>query len=476
MVHRVREAILLFWPGPTDLKERDTSAATYRLWDATAAATARLARTASKITRSGQGSSLPGLVVERLSPGFVGRRASSIPGGVVLVSGTNGKTTTASMIRTILRAQGDATIGNDTGANLRQGIAAALLDPPAGAKTAVFEVDEATLVTLVPVLRPRLLVLTNVFRDQLDRFGEIERVVELLRRSSELLPSSADVVANVDDPLLWPALQDRHPVGFGVSVERGDEAPSPGVEAEVCPRCGRRLIYTSRTIAHLGVARCPAADWRSSEPAHLAKVTARRGLRSISMSIDGESLDLGTGGIHNAYNVAAAVAAAERLGVAPSRSVQALVSFRPRFGRAEELTVGGRSVWLALMKNPGAADALIGEIADDPQVGSVIVAVNDASADGRDISWIWDVDFERLARARLPLIPSGTRCSDVAVRLKYADGHPRPERGRALDAIEAALRVCPEEKSPVILATYTAMLEVRGQLGGRTSRLTDVRA
>jgi lipid II isoglutaminyl synthase (glutamine-hydrolysing) len=449
----------------------------HRLQDAAAVFAARSARLASKITRSGQGSSLPGLVVEKVSPGFMGRRAAAIPGGVVLVSGTNGKTTTASMIRTILRAQGDPTIGNDTGANLRQGIASALLDPPQGAKTAVFEVDEATLVNVVPVLRPRLLVLTNVFRDQLDRFGEIERVVELLRGSCELLPPESDVVANVDDPLLWPAVEDRRPVGFGVSVKRKqDETPSPGVEAEVCPRCGKRLVYESRTIAHLGQASCPNGDWHSSQPAHLARVTDRRGLRGVSMTIDGLSLDLGTGGVHNAYNVAAAVAVAERLGISPARSVEALRSFRPRFGRAEELTVEGRSIWLALMKNPGAADALIGEIADDPQVGSVVVAVNDASADGRDISWIWDVDFERLATAGLPLVPSGTRSSDVAVRLKYADGKPGPEKGHALEAIEAALAVCPPERSPVILATYTAMLDVRSQVGGKTSRLTDVPA
>jgi UDP-N-acetylmuramyl tripeptide synthase len=281
----------------------------------------------------------------------------------------------------------------------------------------------------------------------------------------------------VDDPLLWPALEHKHPVGFGVSVERTDgTAPSPGVEAEVCPRCGKRLVYSSRTIAHLGVASCPAGDWRSAAPAHLATVTDRQGLRSISLNIDGESLDLGTGGIHNAYNVAAAVTVAERLGISPPQAVEALRSFRPRFGRAEELTVAGRSVWLALMKNPGAADALIGEIADDPKVGSVVVAVNDASADGRDISWIWDVDFERLAAAGLPLVPSGTRSSDVAVRLKYADGDPGPEKPVALEAIDAALAVCPPDRSPVILATYTAMLDVRAQIGGKLSRLTDAPA
>ena len=423
--------------------------------------------------------------MEAVSPGFMGRRAATIPGGIVLISGTNGKTTTASMIRTILRAGGDETIGNDTGANLRQGIASSLVDRSSRAGTAVFEVDEATLVNVVPVLRPRLLVLTNVFRDQLDRFGEIERVVELLRRSCDLLPQGARVVANVDDPLLWPALEEHHPVGFGVVLapdvaERaaGGIPPgsSPGVEAEVCPRCGERLLYESRTIAHLGVARCGKCGWHSSAPDYLARVVRREGLRSVTLEIAGSSIVLGTGGIHNAYNAAAAVAATELLGVPPARAAAALASFRPRFGRAEELRVNGRPVWLALMKNPGAADALIGEIAGDPSVGSVVVAVNDASADGRDISWIWDVDFERLAAAGFPLVPGGSRASDVAVRLKYAGGNPAAERRLPIDAIKAALAVCPPDRSPVILATYTAMLDVRSAVGGRNTRLTDVPA
>jgi UDP-N-acetylmuramyl tripeptide synthase len=311
-----------------------------RIRDALGVFLARGARLLTKLTRSGQGSSLPGVVVEAVSPGFMGRRAATIPGGIVLISGTNGKTTTASMIRTILRAGGDETIGNDTGANLRQGIASSLVDRSTRAGTAVFEVDEATLVNVVPVLRPRLLVLTNVFRDQLDRFGEIERVVELLRRSCDLLPQGARVVANVDDPLLWPALEEHHPVGFGVVLapdvaERAAEGikqgGSPGVEAEVCPRCGERLLYESRTIAHLGVARCGKCGWHSSAPDYLARVITREGLRSVTLEIAGSSIILGTGGIHNAYNAAAAVAATELLGVPPARAAAALASFRPRF-------------------------------------------------------------------------------------------------------------------------------------------------
>jgi UDP-N-acetylmuramyl tripeptide synthase len=206
---------------------------------------------------------------------------------------------------------------------------------------------------------------------------------------------------------------------------------------------------------------------------YVGTVTARGGLRSVTLEVGGERLTLPTGGVHNAYNAMAALAVADKLGVSMSHAVQTLRSFEPRFGRAEQVQVDGRPVWLALMKNPGAAGVLIDEIADDPHVGSVVVSVNDAAADGRDISWIWDADFERLVRAGLPLVPSGQRVDDVAVRLKYTGGSVEPRCPDPLDAITAALAVCPSDRSPVVLATYTAMLSVRKAIGGRVASLAD---
>jgi len=413
------------------------------------------------------------MIAEAVSPGFIRRRAR-LCANVVLVSGTNGKTTTSSMLRAILEAEGASTVGNETGANLRQGIATSLLRVSMATEMAVFEVDEATLMNVMAELEPRVLVLTNVFRDQMDRFGEVERVIELLVRSCELLPEDATILANVDDPLLWPALEHRDPIGFGIRLLEGAASePSMLVEAEVCSRCGGPLVYASRTFAHLGVAGCSTCSWRSTEPMYVGTVTARGGLRSVTLEVGGERLTLPTGGVHNAYNAMAALAAADQLGVSMSHAVQTLRSFEPRFGRAEQVQVDGRPVWLALMKNPGAAGVLIDEIADDPHVGSVVVSVNDAAADGRDISWIWDADFERLVRAGLPLVPSGQRVDDVAVRLKYTGGSVEPRCPDPLDAITAALAVCPSDRSPVVLATYTAMLSVRKAIGGRVASLAD---
>jgi lipid II isoglutaminyl synthase (glutamine-hydrolysing) len=446
--------------------------------DRVAAGLARGVATMARAVGAGGGSSLPGMVAERLSPGFIGRRAAQLPGGVVVVSGTNGKTTTASMIRTILRATGDPTVGNETGANLRQGVASALLHIPARARTAVFEVDEAALPAVVDELQPRMLVLTNVFRDQLDRYGEAERVVSLLGDAARRLPADAVVVANADDGTLFTAVESRAPVGFGVALPptAGDGSSGDGsvsVEAEVCPRCGTRLRYKRRTISHLGTARCPAGDWASTAPAFLADVVARDGLRSVTVEMAQTRFTVPTGGIHNAYNAAAAVAATSVLGVPIPVAADALRSFRARFGRIEELMVDGRGLWLTLMKNPAAADVLITELAADPGVGAVVVVLNDAAADGRDVSWIWDVDFERMAGG-VPMIPSGHRVDDMAVRLKYAEVTMLPGDLAPRRAIETAFAACAKERTPVVLATYTAMLDVRAAVTGRAARLTDL--
>ncbi len=448
-----------------------------------AVALARAAGHFSRLFGAGGGTSLPGLLVEWLSPGFTARRVAGLLDGVVVVSGTNGKTTTASMIRTILAREGLPTVGNESGANMRQGIATGLLYAPPQARMAVFEIDEGALVSLVPMLRPRMVVLTNVFRDQLDRYGEVEKVAGLLRRSCELLPGSGKVVANADDPLLWHTVEDYRPIGFGVqplSASPHTEITSPGMvapdaEPEVCPCCGAPLAYRGRTISHLGMARCTRCPLRWTAPAYQARVLARHGLRSITLEIAGVSFTLPTGGIYNAYNAAAAIAAADVLGISPTRAAAALEAFRPRFGRAEQLRVGGRPLWLVLMKNPAAAGALVREIAEDPGVGAIVVSVNDLVPDGRDISWIWDVDFERLATAATPLIPSGRRAPDVAIRLKYAGADPAPARREPLAAIRAALSLCPSDRAVVILATYTAMLDVRSAIsGGRAVRLADL--
>lgn len=449
-----------------------------RARDALAVGLARTTRRLSRLSRIGAGSSLPGVVAEALSPGFTSRRAAAVPEGVVVVSGTNGKTTTAAMIGAIFSRAGIPTFGNDTGANLRQGIAAALVEAPAGVRKAVFEVDEGALPSMVSALRPHLLVLTNVFRDQLDRFGETERVVALIREACDLLPAGAAIIANGDDPLLRAALAGRHYVSFGVRSEPEDPTRRgvASAEPEVCPRCGEGLSYEVRTVGHLGRYRCPACSWGWMPTDVEIRVVQRRGLSSIELETEGMAFTLPVGGVYNAYNAAAALAVARFSGICPQPAIAALRLFQPRFGRLEQLTVDGRKVWLALMKNPGSADALIQEIAGDPMLGAVVIALNDAAADGHDVSWIWDVNLEELTAAGVRCVPSGSRAADVAVRLKYTCARVERAQRRPLDAIRTAIALGDHMHPPVVLATYTAMLEVRTALSGRVARLTDIPA
>ncbi|MCA1833769.1 MAG: MurT ligase domain-containing protein [Actinomycetota bacterium] len=436
---------------------------------------ARIVGGLSRRLRLGGGSSAPGLVVGRVDPGFVERRAAALPDGIIVVSGTNGKTTTTSMIRAILRDAGIETVSNESGANLLRGIATAFLDAPATATAGVFEIDEAWLVRMVPLLKPNVMVLTNVFRDQLDRFGEAESVAALLARAAAALPVTSSVVANADDPLLWYAVRDRDPVGFGVRPLGDIEGSHRGdAEPETCPKCGAQLSYTVRTIAHLGQVVCEACGWMSAAPEVNARILSAEGLDTVTLQVDEATLVLPVGGIHNAYNAAAAIAATGIAGVPVLRAATSLEHFRPRFGRSEEFMVDGRPVRLVLCKNPAGASVVIREMAADPRVGAVVVSVSDQIADGRDISWIWDADHERLAAMGVPIVPSGRRAADVAVRLKYAGATPAPAEPDPIDAIRSALARCPAGKATVVLATYTAMLDVRRAVSrSRSQRLVD---
>ena len=451
-----------------------------RAYDGTVRALALGVRGASRLARTGAGTSLPGLVIQKLDPGFVRRRAARLDGGIVVVSGTNGKTTTAAMIAAILRSGGDVVVTNASGANLFRGVAASLATMPTGSRAGVFEVDEGALARLVPALRPRALVLTNVFRDQLDRFGEPETVAGLLGDAARLVRGTGAVVANVDDPLLWHAVRDTEPVGYGVVTppeppEMAAGGPVFDAEPEVCPRCGGPLAYRRRTIAHLGAASCAACGWSTPDPPFLAEVRGASTFDSMSLRLSDVDVDVGIGGLHNAYNAAAAVAAASTFGVTARDAAVALREFSARFGRTERLDVDGARVWVLLMKNPAGASVLVRQVVAERRVGAVLLMVSDRDADGRDVSWIWDANFEPLVRRGLPIVAGGIRAADVAVRVKYAGGETvavEPDPGRALAAARGA---APSGTDVAALATYTSMLDLRGAaLGSKVDAVAEV--
>ena len=355
---------------------------TLRIYRSAVRAAARAAGTLSRITHVGGGTSVPGVVIERLDPGFVVRRATELSGGTVLVSGTNGKTTTVAMIRAILKAQGVETVSNESGANLFRGVATTLLPHPLRGWVGVFESDEAVLERLVVALKPRVLVLTNVFRDQLDRFSEPERVAHMLRSAASRLPPGATVIANTDDPMLWSAVERFSPIGFGVRPAASSD-DVPDAEPEICSRCGGRLVMKERTMAHLGRVTCPNCGWTSARPRLVAELVSSSSLGMTRLRIDETLIDLPAGGLYNAYNAAAAIVTAAAFGVPDDAAIRSLSSFHARFGRCERFDIEGRTAWLLLMKNPASAGVLTQQLGKDRDLGAVVVAVNDRLADGR---------------------------------------------------------------------------------------------
>jgi UDP-N-acetylmuramyl tripeptide synthase len=380
------------------------------------------------------------------------------------------------MLASILHAAGRNVLTNPSGANLYRGVASALASSHHVEDVAVFEVDEGALPRVSADVEPAVLVLTNVFRDQLDRFGEPENVARLLAETAHALPAGSSIVANADDPLLWHAVEDLDPIGFGVRL-LGSSRTRSGRDAdpEICPQCGSATRYRRRTLAHLGLVDCLDCGWASPTPAFVAEVADDGLLDRLHLSVDELSCELQVGGVHNAYNAVASVAAASVLGVAPTLSIEALASVEARFGRSEWLAFANRSFRILLAKNPASCVTGTQQIASDRRIRGVVVMVNDRTADSRDISWIWDGGLEALADLHVPIIAAGIRAADVALRFRYAGGSVdavEPDVGRLLEAVAALTE---PGDHVAVLATYTAMLEFRrAVLGSRRARVAEM--
>jgi lipid II isoglutaminyl synthase (glutamine-hydrolysing) len=431
------------------------------LWHVIVSAFARMLSRISRISGFGAGETAPGRIAHRLAPSLGSALARRLPLGAVIVSGTNGKTTTASMIEAIARRSGVSVVSSRSGANMASGVVSSLLQAR-GAQLGVFEVDEGALPAVVAMVRPRALVLTNIFRDQLDRFGEPEKVAELFRQSIARLDADAIVVANGDDPALTVLGHRGKTTYYGAEVPAG-VVPRIGGEPEVCPVCGAALRAVNRTLAHLGAFSCPACGWRTPERMVVVRVGERTGLGPLTVHVGEKEIGLPLGGLYNAYNAAAALAASEALGFSQPTTHDALTSFRPRFGRQERFELDGATVLLMLAKNPAGTNAILEDLG--PDASAVVVALNDRAADGRDVSWIWDADYELLAPLGVPIFAAGTRAEELAVRLAYAGCEPEAVHAEPAGAVRAAGRRAPAG-TVAVLATYTAMLDLRRSLTG----------
>jgi UDP-N-acetylmuramyl tripeptide synthase len=433
-----------------------------------ARAVGRLSRAAGR----GGGTTLPGKLLWKLDPAAVDALAARLPLGVVLQSGTNGKTTTTAMAARILGAE-HPLAWNRAGANLLSGIASALLAAD-GAKLGLFEVDEGALPEAIRRTHPRAIGLANLFRDQLDRYGELELVAERWRDAVRALPSETRLVVNADDPVVADLADGRdEALRFGLDDHR-QARPSlqHAADSKYCLRCGAPYVYEAAYVGHLGEYRC-AACGHARPPLDIA---ARRieldGLRASRFTLatpDGDAdVALALPGLYNVYNATAAAALSLASGASLESVQTGLAGFSAAFGRFERIPLGSRTLVMLLIKNPaGANEALRTLETGVPPV--LVIALNDAIADGQDVSWIWDVDFEPLLPHARHVVATGERAAELALRLLYG-GLP-DERLEVIPSLERALdrgvELSEAGDDLVVLPTYTAMLALRGILTER---------
>jgi UDP-N-acetylmuramyl tripeptide synthase len=440
-----------------------------------------LARAVGALSRRsgrGGGTTLPGRLLVRMAPDAIDRLAAQLTRGSIVVSSTNGKTTTAGMISGILRSAGRTPVHNRAGSNMHWGVATALLEQ--SGDEGLFELDEAWLPRVGPQLHPRLLVLGNLFRDQLDRYGELERLADEWAVLVERLQGSCEFALNADDPLIADLGRDqdlhRRPgvTYFGIEdVSQALPELQHAHDAKHCRRCGAPYVYDRAFVGHLGHYTCPNCDADRPTPDVAATKIELHGISGSRVHIttpEGElELELPLPGLYNVYNALAAVTAGLWSGIPLERIREGLESMRAVFGRVETIDVSGKPVSILLIKNPAGANEVLRTLLLESEDGGIDLwlALNDRIADGRDVSWIWDADFELLSDGVRRVICAGTRAPEMALRLKYA-GWPESSI-EVLEPIEGSLdRAVSETPNRLFaLPTYTALLELRTLLAHR---------
>jgi UDP-N-acetylmuramyl tripeptide synthase len=430
-------------------------------------AAARAVGRLSRLAGAGGGTTIPGKLLWKLDPSAVDRLAARLPLGSALISATNGKTTTAAMAAQILRSR-MRLAHNSSGANLVSGVTSTLLDAH-GAQFGLFEVDEAALPEVVERVHPRAVCLGNLFRDQLDRYGELEHVAAGWRDAVATLSADAALVVNGDDPQVGDLAHERRgAIVFGID-DPTHARPSlqHAADSKYCIRCGTAYEYAAAYVGHLGDYHCPVCGHHRPPLDVVGRDIELEGLEGVSFELALPSaarrVRLQVPGLYNVYNALAAASLASSLGATTEEVVSGLEGFSAAFGRFERIVVGDRRLLMLLIKNPAGANEAVRTIVDGDAPSLAVIALNDAIADGRDVSWIWDVDFEPLVPALERLIVTGDRAAELALRFKYggldvAAIEVLPPLERALDR---GLELTPAGGELLVLPTYTAMLALR---------------
>jgi UDP-N-acetylmuramyl tripeptide synthase len=432
----------------------------------------RVAGKLSRVTGRGGGTTLPGKLLWKLDPDAIDLLARRLPQGSVLISATNGKTTTTAMVAEILRPR-LRVAHNNSGANLVSGVASTLLRA-GGAELGLFEVDEGALPEVARRVRPKALLLGNLFRDQLDRYGELEIVAARWRSAVAELPD-AQLVLNGDDPQVGDLarVHGRARI-FGLDdPRRARPALQHAADSKYCLRCGHPYDYAAAYVGHLGDYKCPNCGHARPALDVIARDIELQGLDGATFTLhapEGEThVQLALPGLYNVYNALGAASLALALGVAIGEIAAGLQRFSAAFGRFERIRVGDRQLLMLLIKNPAGANEIVRTLVEGSAPRVAVIALNDAIADGRDVSWIWDVDFEPLLGGLERLVATGERAAELALRFSYG-GLPRdrievvPSLGAALDR---GLELTPPGGDLAVLPTYTAMLALRKIVASR---------
>ncbi|GHO45469.1 Mur ligase family protein [Ktedonospora formicarum] len=468
-----RNALAGKWRGK--VSQRPSEPQNHQLRAGLAIVAGRTAGALSRRLHVGGGTSIVGIVAQRMYPDIVEHLATQLEHGSIIVTGTNGKTTTSGFVAAIMRHSGLRVWHNKEGSNLMRGIASSLVIRAlpsgklkrAGKAISILEVDEATLPQITQAVTPRVLLFNNLFRDQLDRYGEVDSISSQWHDTLQKLPTSTILVLNADDPttaqlgrdfagtIIYYGIDD---LSLDLRHKQEDEQHQV-IDARVCPICGREYEYDARFYSHIGHYHCPNGDW--SRPQPQIRVTGihaegfdRQRLR-IAIGDEKHDLIVPLPGIYNIYNALGAIAIAKALDIPWEPVQKGIQSFKPVFGRGESVDIDGRVVRLLLAKNPTGFNEVLRTLFSErtveatqptipekpqamegngaPSVGNsspepvqeptqrhVLFVLNDNTADGRDISWIWDVDFERALEHIASVTISGTRARDLMLRLKYA--------------------------------------------------------
>nr|WP_228014355.1 Mur ligase family protein [Fortiea sp. LEGE XX443] len=412
--------------------------------------------------RLGAASVLPGSIARRIEPRLLELLSQQVKNGVILIAGTNGKTTTSLLLKTILENKGYRIAHNSTGANLENGLMTALLEDTNLVGTldvdyAILEVDENIVPKVLTPLQPRIILCLNLFRDQLDRYGEVDTISKRWTKVISTLPQETVVIPNADDPTLSYLGQQlpQRVLFFGLNEpEQYLEAIQHAVDSIYCPNCGHSLDYQGVYLSHLGDFTCPSCGFTKSKP-------------TLESGEWGQILV----GLYNKYNTLAAATAAIELGVDETTIRDSINNFQAAFGRAEDLVINGKKVRILLSKNPVGTNETI-RVVNQSTDKTTLMVLNDRTPDGTDVSWIWDVDTEKLVERGGTIVVSGDRVYDMALRLRYSEKSTESQLNLIVEAdlrqaIATALKNTPDNETLHILPTYSAMLEVREVLTGR---------